>query len=143
LEAIIAKRKLIQFGRHKICRGDAKHYITIKRRNLDLATLDELSSDETFVDIAKCFAAVKTSSGVSIASGVSRFNDVNIDPRATHFFAVLSNETTRALETGNDFIEHKNRLYRILRTDNIDEIDRDVLIQCVERGAETLAAAEA
>lgn len=139
----MAKCVTKNFARTKICRGDFRNKIQIRKREQGTLAFDEIEPLETFSLIASPFAAIET------VAGVARFAGINIDERATHIFNIVytsflfSTISLDNLEQGNYFVRFKGRNYRILKLTNINEDNKYIAIQTTERGAESLEASKA
>jgi hypothetical protein len=115
--------------------------ITVQKRSLDESGFDSAQPVESFCDIDSPEAIVKTIE--SVRGGNKLFAGVQIVDDATHAFCVLYSVEIRTTEQANYFILFKARRFRILAVTNIDEQDKVLVIQAVERGSCNIEATKA
>lgn len=125
----------------KLCRGDLKHLVEIQSRTLDPSGFDTNQPVETFTTIRQQWVAIETVSGVR--HGVAKFARVNILDDSTHLFWCFWDADLPAIENRNNFILHDNRRFKVLKIDNINELNTVVAIQTTERGDNTEEASKA
>lgn len=114
--------KRVNITKKKICIGDLKHKVIVQTRALIPA--EGVDYAQEIVDLKSVWAAIQTTKGVEIFDGT---NTIGV---ATHFFYVR----TVANLTFENFVEYKDKKFRILDVQEIDEDDSFLLLRCTERG---------
>jgi len=122
----------------QLCRGDLRTTIKIVTRTLSPAKMNDISGQETFVDLI-----VGIQCGIETTEGNSKFDKININEKATHLFYVLHSSIYDDVEVNNHMIEHLGEYYRILQITNDNETNQYIFFQCTNRGDITLNAAKA
>jgi len=125
----------------KLCRGDLKHLVEIQSRVLEPSDLDTSQPVETFTIIRSQWVAIETVSGVK--QGVAKFSRINIEDGATHLFWMFWDADLPAVENRNNFILHDSRRFKVLKVNNINELNTVIVIQTTERGEDTEEASKA
>lgn len=118
----------IQFNSPKICAADLRHKIYIKTRTLVPSSTDSVDFTEAVATYKTVWAAIKTWRGVSI------FNTSNFPSPGTD--AYTHNIYIRYIPnlTQEYWIEYANKYYDIKNIININEENKYLQLQCVERG---------
>lgn len=140
----MATCKRISIDRSRVCRGDLNSVISLLKREIQGVSIGDIEASEDFTVVDTPFAGIKTlgSSGES-SRGVRRFAGVNISKETTHLFFVQYADLYVTIETGNHFILHDGKYYRIIAINNLNELNLTVMYQCTERGDSTKEATEA
>lgn len=112
--------------------------ISILDRDLDTSGFDDAQPVETFTEIGTPLAIVKT-----IKDGSQKFDSVQIVEGATHIFCIVYDITYAGVEYQNNFIDLKNKRFKVLKVTNIDEKDEMLIFQATERGDSSLEANQA
>ncbi len=124
-----------RFNKTKLCSGDLRDEIEILLRALGTPGPNDTVPPLTLTLVKLVFCGTVT------VSGTARFDGVNIEDRPTHIFTARYDVDIEGLETANNFIRFKGRLFRITRVKNNDEEDYFLDIHCTERGIDTQLAA--
>ena len=125
----------------KLCRGDLKHLVEIQSRALKPSDLDTSQPVEVFTKIRDQWVAIETVSGVR--QGVAKFSKLNIEDGATHLFWTFWDADLPNIENRNNFILHDGRRFKVLKVNNINELNTVIVIQTTERGETTEEASKA
>lgn len=115
----------------KLCRADLKHLVELQKRDLDNSDLDSPNPVEVFTKLRDQWVAIET-----VSPGLARFGKIHIEDKATHIFWMLWDVDLPE----PDFILNDGKRYKVLKTENINELDTTVAIQATERGDESLEA---
>lgn len=117
--------KVISKPKLKICLGDFDKRISIESRTqtTDSLTVD---NDEVFTVIATPWARITTRTKEIL------FDDVNTDAVSTHLFEIRYSSMYEI--TAENFILFKNKRYRIIAVDNVDEEDEYIRMDAVLLG---------
>jgi hypothetical protein len=126
-----------RFKKTQLCRGDLRHRIQIVSRALQPANYNQTEPQELITVL------YTVSAGIETLRGTSKFDGVNIDQKATHLFYIIYSSRYENLEHGNNFVKHRGKLYRLLNTTEFNEDRQFFILQCTERGDETLEANQA
>ena len=114
--------KRISITKKKICIVDLKHKVKVQTRAI--VPPEGVDYSQLLTDVKLAWAALQTKKGVEI------FDGTNIIGIATHYFYVR----IIADVTFVNFVEYKDKKYRILDVQNLDEDDEFLLLRCTERG---------
>jgi len=125
----------------KLCRGDLKHLVDLQTRSLKESGFDSSQPNEQFSTIRQQWCAIETVGGVG--RGVSRFAKIHILDEATHLFWTVWDSDFPDLENRNSWVLYEGRRYKVLRVDNINELNTTIVIQLTERGEDSEEASEA
>jgi hypothetical protein len=125
----------------KLCRGDLKHLVSLQTRSLEASGYDSSQPNEVFTTIREQWCAIETVSGVG--QGVSRFSKIHILEESTHLFWTTWDSDFPDLENRNHWILYEGKRFKILRVDNINELNTTIVIQTTERGENSEEASEA
>lgn len=125
--------------RIKICTGDLIEYIGIYERSLQPTTIGQLITEEQFTLTKNIWSAIET------VKGTRRFNQVDIDSKATHLFIARFDQDFTLLnyDSDNYFINFNERYFRIISVKNNNEQDFFSVFQTIERGSDTKEATRA
>ena len=118
----------------KLCRADLKHLVELQQRVLDTSDLDSSNPVEVFTKLRDQWVAIET-----VSPGAARFGKINVDDNATHIFWMLWDVDIPE----PNFILNDGKRYKVLKIENINELNTTIAIQVTERGDETLGASEA
>jgi len=133
----MAKCDVRRITAKKLCLGDLRHLVGIQSRELDESGFDTSQPVETFTQIRQQWCAIET------VSGVSKFSKINIEDDATHLFWCFWDVVFPDLETGNNYMLHDGRRFKVLKVDNVNERNLALMIQTTERGESSEAASDA
>lgn len=136
----MAKCTRTRINRRKICAGDLRHRITLLRRELQEAGVDDNEPQQVFTTLLSAKAGVRTFNGFS---GTPLFDGVSVEERPTHSFIMRRNSITENVDDGNTFILLDGRYFRVIRRTIVDEDRYYVDISARERGDITRSANEA
>lgn len=125
----------------KLCRGDLKHLVDLQDRSLDGSGFESSQPVETFETIRQQWCAIETVGGMG--RGVPRFAKIHILDEATHLFWTTWDADFPELENRNSWVLYEDKRYKILKVDNINELNTTVVIQATERGEDTEEATKA
>lgn len=112
--------------------------ISVLERTLDTSGYDSSQPTEVFTEIGTPLAIVKT-----LKNGSELFNQVAVVEGATHIFCIVWDILYDEVETQNNFIDLKNKRFKVLSVTNVDEKDQVLVIQATLRGDSALEATEA
>ena len=68
---------------------------------------------------------------------------MNIDDGATHIFWCRWDSGFPDLENRNNYILYSNKRYKVLRVDNVNELNTTIVIRATERGESSEEATKA
>lgn len=117
--------KRVNITKKKICIGDLKHKVKVQTRVI--VPPDDVDYSQLHEDVSEVWAAIQTTKGIEIFDGV---NTIGV---ATHLFYTrkISNVTFE------NFVEYKDKKFRIIDVQELDEDDTFLLLRCTERGDKT------
>ncbi len=125
-------KKRIKFQRSIICTGDFNKRITLQHPVITGNTNINTSSSRTFTDIGKFWAAVKTKPGTQFFDGVNLIETVTTD-----FYI---NFTTSIDLLKEIWVLYKNKRYKIIPIENINEDDLIIKLRANEKGSSLIEA---
>lgn len=120
----------ISSSKRKVCIGDLKSIITIKRRTLSTPDLDGVDYDLNFENKQDVYAMLVTKSGTQIFDGTSLLGV------ATHYFYIRFMDDLSL----SCWVEHQDKNYKILDIEDIDERNEWLILRCAKMGDSTINA---
>jgi hypothetical protein len=124
----------------RLCAGDLKAKVAIQTRDLIESDFDSAQPVELFTTVRYQYCAIESAFG---ANGVARFDGINILEEATHIFWAMWDASFPDIEDRNHYLLFKNKRYRCLKVDNLNERDITLAIQVTERGEDSQEATKA
>lgn len=118
--------KKIVREKKRICTGSLKTRIIISLRSIKAPSFNNVDFDEEFNDIRTVWAYCET------VSGLTEFDDSNIEEIVTHIFYIRYIPSIN-INTVN-WIEHRNKRYKIITVENINDENEFLLIKTNSRG---------
>jgi len=125
----------------KTCIGDKPHLVSIQTRDLTESDFESSQPDEDFTTVRSQWCALETIGFPN--SGVARFAEINIEEGSTHIFWADYDSAFPSVENGNHYILYNDKRYKVLRVDNINELNETLAIQVTERGEDSEEATKA
>ena len=126
----------------KLCTGDLSHLVEIQTRALGTATIGSASPVLALTTVRTQWCGIETRSSLQ-GAGVARFGKVNILDDTTHIFWCDWDADFPDVENWNHFILHDAKRYKILKVDNVNEMNETLAIQTTERGETTEESSKA
>lgn len=128
----MARCTTIRSKRRRLCIADLIHEIQVVDRSIVPPDHGEtIYTIEFDIETSPVvFASCETPRGIKI------FDSTNLEQDVTHRFGVYFDPSY----TVENFVFFKNRFFRILDANNLDERDEWTILSCVERGSEAKAA---
>lgn len=120
-----------------LCAGDLDKDINIETRTLGTPGPNDTVPPLVLTVLKMVWAGVKT------VKGTARFDGVNIEDRPTHIWGTRYDPDIMSLETANNFVQFRGRLFRIVNVKINDEDEMIIDIETTERGIDTQLAARA
>ena len=120
-------RRNIQFRKlRKSSVGDLRECISLEQRAIAAPSFDSASFTQDYEVIAEVWAKVET------RSGQRTFDNVVIEDGITHIFTIRHRDDV----TSETRVRYKGDLYRIRKTENLEERDEYIVLRCEEDGGE-------
>lgn len=130
----MARCKRIVGERRRVCIGDMNQKIKIQTRDLASPSADNVDYGESFTDAKTIWAMVQTTRGGEFFDGTELNNPY------THFFYIrfIPNSvfSKSGRLTSQEWIRWKNRTFKIVDVENLEERNEILLLRCRERGDE-------
>ena len=121
-----------------LCSGDMDKLISIVQRVISPPLIGSINPVTTFTSILDPWAMVETVDTFS-----RRFSGINIENRPTHIFSIFYDDTIWTLDSDNNFIKFDDRLFRIIRAADLNELKVTIQMLCTERGVDSLEGSKA
>lgn len=136
--------KKISIERPSVCMGSFDSVIKLYKREIQSASVGEISASEGFTLVIEMAAGVQTLGTVGTqAVGTRRFSGVNIGSDTTHLFLLPYAPNFESIEVKNHFIEYGGKFFTIESITNLNEANLTLMYQSSERGSTLREAAEA
>ena len=129
----------------KLCAGDLKHKVAIQTRHLtESDDFDNSQPVETFTLVRYQYCGIETVEGIDKKQmGVARFDGINILNHTSHMFWTKWAPDFPDIENGNHYLLFDDRRFKVLKVNNINELNTSLAIQCTERGEDSQEATKA
>lgn len=124
--------------RRKLCRGDLRNIIKIVTRSLAESKINVVGTNEVFTDLI-----IGIQAGIETTAGKSTFSQINVNDKTTHLFYFLFSTIYDAVETKNHMVHYGGEYFKILSMTNDNETGEFIILQCTNRGDDSLEAATA
>lgn len=112
-----------------ICTGDLDKRITIFVRDITVPVGGSVDYGESFSVPTTVWAMIET-----LSKGVQIFDGANVVDTASHNIYIRY----RPAVTFENYLDYEGRRFRILNTENLNERNRYIKLQCTERGDNVL-----
>jgi len=119
-----------------LCPRDMNHEVELYRRELKSVTPGDMTAGSDFSLIGRLFCGVETVSITQGAKAQNRSGGVQkgYEENATHFFYFHYSDTLKKLEPSEIFIKFRGEYYRCLGFENLNQLNRVIIINARLRG---------
>lgn len=116
----------------KVCTSELSKKCSLEKRSIIAPKFGKNKSTELFTVFHSAFYKIET------VKGVRRFAGININKETTHIFITLWRLALKDIDAaGEYFLRRMDKLYRIIDVTNVDEHNRYVIFQAVQRGLDS------